>query len=373
ITLETGNNQLSITFDSTTLVATPTPTPGPFTGAPYRACLNEPIDIQNETGDTFTYTLHDLSGSQASFDIAFGSQVLCANPSLACTYGLNMESGENLAIAGATGIRVRITAIDLQDQCVDLLAGAGASTATCAESGPQVCGTNGVTYANACLAEEAGATWITEGACGLECTENYVPVCGPDFVTYQNACHARQAGAEPAVSGECPPTLTTNVPPGWSAIAPYGTGRLLAHTCEAGDGQNPFFAYSQTAGSWRRLPSSPVVPELSYPEAYELHGTQACTLRFLDAGTPTYAPTLSRGWNFVAGPPQAKTFDEVRGNCPAMTQPSSCPPVAVPDCINAYLAYPNGQTDANGCPVGGTCMACPSIAVPDCIGGILTY
>ncbi|MBI4360353.1 right-handed parallel beta-helix repeat-containing protein [Candidatus Micrarchaeota archaeon] len=40
-----------------------------------------------------------------------------------------------------------------------------------------------------------------------------------------------------------------------------------------------------------------------------------------------------------------------------------CPPIAMPDCINAELTYPNGQTDAQGCPVAPICVprAAPSV------------
>ncbi len=344
VTLENGSNQLNITFDPTILV---TPTPPPFNGTQHRACLNQPLALSNASGGTYNYTLSDLTGSQASFAITQDALTLCTNPSLACTYALAGETVENLALAEATGIRVRITAIDLQDQCVDLLAGGGPSMSSCGEQGPQVCGTNGVTYANTCTATEAGATWITEGACGLACTADYVPVCGADIRTYDNLCLARQAEAEPVTTGECPPTKVTNVPAGFSAIAPYGSGRLLATTCQAGDGNNAFYSHAADAGNWGRFAMEPGIPDLQYPQAYLVAGESACTLTFQDAGEPTYAPVLRQGYNFIAGPPTASTFNEVRGNCPAYSSLTATPtPSPTPSPSPAPTATPGDLTEA---------------------------
>ena len=56
-----------------------------------------------------------------------------------------------------------------------------------------VCGADGVTYGNKCLAENAGNAQWTDGACEEPCTKELVPVCGSDGQTYNNACLRRGA------------------------------------------------------------------------------------------------------------------------------------------------------------------------------------
>lgn len=68
-----------------------------------------------------------------------------------------------------------------------------------------VCGINGVTYSNPCMAGEVEI--VHYAPCGTEeeifCTEEYDPVCGIDGVTYSNECYANVAGVEIAHPGEC--------------------------------------------------------------------------------------------------------------------------------------------------------------------------
>ena len=59
-----------------------------------------------------------------------------------------------------------------------------------------VCGTNGVTYSNACRASCSGVGVSYYGQCvsnwyRCHCSHHYSPVCGSDGRTYRNACLAR--------------------------------------------------------------------------------------------------------------------------------------------------------------------------------------
>ncbi len=63
-----------------------------------------------------------------------------------------------------------------------------------------VCGSNGITYQNSCLAECDGITEFTPGACDVpepaecDCPTTIEPVCGVDGITYQNSCLAECEG-----------------------------------------------------------------------------------------------------------------------------------------------------------------------------------
>lgn len=101
---------------------------------------------------------------------------------------------------------------------VAFLAGAGAAWAdvapppdmarrACPMIHAPVCGADGRTYGNRCVAESERARVAYDGACRTSrpraCTREYRPVCGRDGRTYPNPCEAERAGARVRHSGAC--------------------------------------------------------------------------------------------------------------------------------------------------------------------------
>ncbi len=114
----------------------------------------------------------------------------------------------------------------------------GVISLNCPANNQPVCGCNGITYPNACVAEASGITFYTAGSCNTICVNPqnmnpnavcptiYNPVCGCNGVTYSNSCVADAAGVmsyTPGVCGVSSPWCAEAIPIQCGDYFPYET------------------------------------------------------------------------------------------------------------------------------------------------------
>jgi hypothetical protein len=112
-----------------------------------------------------------------------------------------------------------------KNECID--ASKIKKDAICTEDYTPVCGCDGKTYSNLCVAENSGVTSYKKGDCeqsspkddcideskirkDVLCTADYTPVCGCDGKTYSNACNAEILGVTSYKEGSCEQSLPKN-------------------------------------------------------------------------------------------------------------------------------------------------------------------
>ncbi len=158
--------------------------------------------------------------------------------------------------------------------------------AACIEIYQPVCGCDGKTYSNSCVAENSGVTAWTEGPCKVDenacidpakvkpdkaCPRNYQPVCGCDGKTYANECEAEKAGLQHYADGPCAPCQDP------SAIRNTPVPKIYKPVCGCNGRTYPNEYLARNAGlkSWTEGPCNDCIdprkidPDRGCGEVYE--------------------------------------------------------------------------------------------------------
>lgn len=123
-----------------------------------------------------------------------------------------------------SGLFASVAAQDAADSGEDII---------CTSEFAPVCGADGQTYSNACVAIESGAEIEHDGICPDTdengCESTFDPVCGVDGNTYINECFAQKSNVPVAGLGACTPAGCPSIEEPVCGM----NGRTFINRCEA--------------------------------------------------------------------------------------------------------------------------------------------
>ncbi|KAF8055477.1 PRP19 [Scenedesmus sp. PABB004] len=231
----------------------------------------------------------------------------------------------------------------------------------CSDVVQPVCGRDGVTYSNECVATcRAGVQVAAQGpcsakpaaaapaaaACTTPCPPASSPVCGSDQRTYANACSAACKGVAVASQGPCAPIMAGAAAPA-PGPAPGGADASRCLSCPTAytpvcgaNGVTYLNACKAECAGITRVAAQGPCPTGAQPAV-----PAAVTPRPLPAGPATPTACLA------ACPKEGKQLCTVDG----VTRINTC----VAACWKDVIAYPGPCKDA--------CRGCPSAWFPYCV------
>ncbi|KAK1738247.1 Kazal-like domain-containing protein [Skeletonema marinoi] len=242
-----------------------------------------------------------------------------------------------------------------------------------------VCGADGNSYDNECLAQAAGTTVVSKGECTSEalpvpCPANIAPVCGADGNSYDNECLAKAAGTTVASEEACPKPCTEEYRPVCGE-----DGATYDNVCYA-EAAGITVVSEGVCAKPCTLEYVPVCGSNGMTYANECMAEAAGVEGVVEGVCPGEAVTCAMNYDPVCGSDGVTYGNSCQAAQAAITSKGECPPVVCtmeydPQCGKDGMQYSNKcEAEAAGAEIAyeGECMACTMEFDPQCGSVVLT-